>query len=167
MQQVRGGVEIKGNLKIFGLVAAAVVIADQLTKLVVVTYLAPYEMIETVPGFFNLVYYRNPGAAFGMLNRAGDLGRFLLLGISAVALVVIASLARSSKDDLYTLGLSLIAGGAAGNLIDRALYGSVVDFLDFHLGSFHWPAFNVADSAITIGVACALISFFSQHKAID
>ena len=152
-------------MKIFALIAAAVITLDQLTKFLVVASLAPYEAIEAVPGFFNLVYYRNPGAAFGILNKAGAAGKFILLGISAGALVIIASLARSSKDSLYTLGLSLIAGGAAGNLIDRAREGSVVDFLDFYAGTLHWPAFNVADTAITIGVVCALLSFFNSGKA--
>lgn len=159
-----GGVKIKGNLKIFAITGAAVLILDQITKYAVMAHLSPYEVIETVPGFFNLVYYRNPGAAFGILNKAGALGKYILLAISAGALFFIASLVRSSKDSLYTLGLSLIAGGAAGNLIDRAREGSVVDFLDFYIGSLHWPAFNVADSAITVGVVCALLSFFTSAK---
>ena len=161
---MRGGVKIKGTLKIFAIVGAAVLILDQITKYAVMAYLAPYEVIETVPGFFNLVYYRNPGAAFGILNKAGALGKYILLAISAGALFFIASLVRSSKDRLYTFGLSLIAGGAAGNLIDRAREGSVVDFLDFYIGGLHWPAFNVADSAITAGVVCALLSFFTSAK---
>lgn len=152
-------------MKIFAVIGICVLLLDQLTKYAVVSALSQYEAIEAVPGYFNLVYYRNAGAAFGILNKAGDFGKFILLGISAVAIVVIASLASSSRDRLYTIGLSLIAGGAAGNLIDRALYGSVVDFLDFHIGSLHWPAFNVADSAISVGVAFALLSFFRSNKA--
>ena len=167
MRQVLGGIKIKGNLKIFAIAGASVLLLDQITKYAVMAYLAQYEVIETVPGFFNLVYYRNPGAAFGILNKAGALGKFILLGISAGALFFIASLVRSSKDKLYTFGLSLIAGGAAGNLIDRAREGSVVDFLDFHIGGLHWPAFNVADTAITIGVACALLSFFTSARNKD
>ena len=72
---------------------------------------------------------------------------------------------RSSRDRLYTFGLSLIAGGAAGNLIDRAIYGSVVDFLEFYVGPYTWPAFNVADSAITVGVGLAVLSYFVSNKS--
>ncbi|MBI2400107.1 MAG: signal peptidase II [Deltaproteobacteria bacterium] len=151
-------------MKIFSLVGAAVLVLDQLTKLVVTAILAPYEIVEAVPGFFNLVYYRNPGAAFGILNRSGFSGKLILIGISIGALVLIASMVRGSKDRLYTYALSLIAGGAAGNLVDRIRQGSVVDFLDFHISGHHWPAFNVADSAITAGVGLALLSFFISRK---
>lgn len=161
---MRGGFKISGNMKIFSLVGAAVLVLDQLTKFVVTAVLAPYEIVQTVPGFFNLVYYRNPGAAFGILNRSGFSGKLILIGISIGALVLIASMVRGSKDRLYTWALSLIAGGAAGNLVDRIRHGSVVDFLDFHISGHHWPAFNVADSAITAGVGLALLSFFISRK---
>ncbi|OGP13488.1 MAG: signal peptidase II [Deltaproteobacteria bacterium GWA2_54_12] len=151
-------------MKIFSLVGAAVLVLDQITKLAVTAVLAPYEIVEAVPGFFNLVYYRNPGAAFGILNRSGFSGKLILIGISIGALVLIASMVRGSKDRLYTWALSLIAGGAAGNLVDRIRQGSVVDFLDFHISGHHWPAFNVADSAITAGVGLALLSFFISRK---
>lgn len=165
MRQVRGGVEINGNMKIFAVVAALVLVLDQATKFAVTSTLALYEVIEAVPGFFNLVYYRNPGAAFGILNKGGLLGKLVLIGISIGALIVIASLVRSSKDRLYAVALSLIAGGAAGNLVDRAIHGSVVDFLEFYVGSFYWPAFNVADTAISVGVGLAIISYFVSNKS--
>lgn len=152
-------------MKIFAFIASLIVIVDQAAKLMVASRLALYEVIEVVPGFFNLVYYRNTGAAFGILNKGGLIGKFILIGISAGALVIIASLVRSSKDRLYSLGLSLIAGGAAGNLIDRAIYGSVIDFLEFYVGSFVWPAFNIADSAITVGVGLAILSYFTSDKS--
>lgn len=164
MRQVRGGFKINSHMKIFSLVGASVLVLDQITKLVVTAVLAPYEIVEAVPGFFNLVYYRNPGAAFGILNRSGFSGKLILIGISIGALVLIASMVRGSKDRLYTYALSLIAGGAAGNLVDRIRQGSVVDFLDFHLSGHHWPAFNVADSAISVGVGLALLSFFISRK---
>lgn len=164
MRQVRGGIKISGNMKIFSLVGAAVLVLDQITKLVVTAVLAPYEIVEAVPGFFNLVYYLNPGAAFGILNRSGFSGKLILIGISIGALVLIASMVRGSKDRLYTWALSLIAGGAAGNLVDRIRQGSVIDFLDFHISGHHWPAFNVADSAISVGVGLALLSFFISRK---
>lgn len=160
-----GGLKISGNMKIFAVVTALVVVLDQATKLLVTSTLALYEVLEVIPGLFNLVYYRNPGAAFGILNKGGFLGKLILIGISAGALVIIASLVRSSKDRLYTFGLSLIAGGAAGNLIDRAVYGSVVDFLEFYIGSYVWPAFNIADSAITVGVGLAILSYFVSNKS--
>lgn len=165
MRQVRGGIEIRGNMKIFTLVGASVLLLDQVTKFAVVAVLAPYEIVEAVPGFFNLVHYLNPGAAFGILNRGGSSGKLLLIGISIGALIIIASIVRSSKERLYTFALSLIAGGAAGNLIDRIRQGSVVDFLDFHIGANHWPAFNVADTAISVGVGLAFLSFFISRKS--
>src|SRR3990170_5285773 len=165
MRQVRGGFKIRGNMKIFALVGAAVLVLDQITKLAVTAALAPYEIVKAVPGFFNIVHYLNPGAAFGILNKSGFSGKLLLIGVSIGALVLIASMVRGSKDRLYTFALSLIAGGAAGNLVDRIRQGSVIDFLDFHIGGHHWPAFNVADSAITVGVGLAILSFFTSRKA--
>lgn len=151
-------------MKIFAVVAAAVLILDQATKFAVTSTLALHEVVETIPGFFNLVYYRNPGAAFGILNKGGLIGKLILIGISVGALVIIASLVRSSRDRLYAFALSLIAGGAAGNLLDRAREGSVVDFLEFYIGTFYWPAFNVADTAISIGVGLAILSYFISNK---
>jgi len=151
-------------MKIFALVGSAVLVLDQITKLAVTAALAPYEIVKAVPGFFNIVHYLNPGAAFGILNKSGFSGKLILIGVSIGALVLIASMVRGSKDRLYTFALSLIAGGAAGNLVDRIRQGSVIDFLDFHIGGHHWPAFNVADSAITVGVGLAILSFFTSHK---
>jgi len=151
-------------MKIFALVGASVLVLDQITKLAVTAALAPYEIVKAVPGFFNIVHYLNPGAAFGILNKSGFSGKLILIGVSIGALVLIASMVRGSKDRLYTFALSLIAGGAAGNLVDRIRQGSVIDFLDFHIGGHHWPAFNVADSAITVGVGLAILSFFTSHK---
>ena len=152
-------------MKIFALVGAAVLVLDQITKLAVTAALAPYEIVKAVPGFFNIVHYLNPGAAFGILNKSGFSGKLILIGVSIGALVLIASMVRGSKDRLYTFALSLIAGGAAGNLVDRIRQGSVIDFLDFHIGGHHWPAFNVADSAITVGVGLAILSFFTSRRA--
>lgn len=151
-------------MKMFFLIAAAVVVLDQATKLAVTAVLPLHDVVEVVPGFFNLVHYTNKGAAFGILNKAGLWGKLALIAISAGAIVVIASLVRSSTDRLYALGLSLIAGGAAGNLIDRAWQGAVTDFLEFYAGSFVWPAFNVADTAITAGVALAVLSYILPRR---
>ena len=147
-------------------VAAAVIIVDQVTKLWVMTVFALHEQLTVIPGFFNLVYVTNTGAAFGFL--AGDktwLRQFFFVTVSIIALVVIAlaynHLKKQSRIFVYSLGL--IAGGAVGNLIDRLRFGSVVDFLDFYLGSYHWPAFNAADSAITVGVGLFLLGTLLQQ----
>lgn len=163
MRKMPGGVEIKNTLKIFILTMVSVAALDQLTKYVIMAALHPHQAIEVLP-FFNIVYYRNPGAAFGIFNDGGALRTLFLIGTSTVALIVIAVLLRQSKDPVLSFALSLIAGGAAGNLIDRVRFGSVIDFLDFYVSSYHWPAFNVADSAITAGVVLAVFSFYSDPK---
>lgn len=159
MRQVRGGAEIKTNFKILLITAATVVILDQATKILVMRYMYPNEVKEVISGLFNLVYYNNPGAAFGIFNRSGFLGKFFLIGVSVVSLFIIGFLVRQSEDRLTAFALSLIAGGAVGNLIDRLRFGSVVDFLEFYYNTFYWPAFNVADSAITTGVGLAILSY--------
>jgi signal peptidase II len=147
-------------------IAAFVVIIDQLTKLWIMTNFALHEQQKVIPGFFDLVYVTNTGAAFGFLagNRSW-LRQVFFVGVAIVALVVIVyaygHLRKQSKIFAYSLGL--IGGGAMGNLIDRLRFGSVVDFLDFYLGSYHWPAFNAADSAITVGVGLFLLGTFLQH----
>ena len=108
-------------------------------------------------GFFNLVLVFNKGAAFSFLAGAPGWQTPLFVAVAVVAIVVVSVLlVRSPGDSVMRAGLALILGGALGNLIDRLRYGQVVDFLDFHLSGWHWPAFNVADSAITIGVLCLL-----------
>lgn len=163
---MRGGAEIKTNYRIFAAVSAAIAVLDQLTKLAITRSLHPYEAVEVVPGFFNIVYYLNKGAAFGILNQGGAFRKLFLIGVSLAALALLAVLVKQSRDRLSALAFSLIAGGAVGNLIDRIRYGSVVDFLDFHVAGWHWPAFNVADSAITIGVGLAVFTylFSKEHK---
>ena len=147
-------------------VAAAVVIVDQFTKFWIMTNFTLHEQQNIIPGFFNLVYVTNTGAAFGFL--AGDrnlLRQAFFVAVAILALIVIlfayGHLKKQGKIFVYALGL--IAGGAVGNLIDRMRFGSVVDFLDFFLGAYHWPAFNAADSAITIGVGLFLLGTVLQH----
>ncbi|MEE9613533.1 MAG: signal peptidase II [Thermodesulfobacteriota bacterium] len=148
------------RIRLIALTVGTVAVLDQLTKLIVAHYLFPGETVEVIPGLFNLVYWKNPGAAFGIFKDGGLLRTLFLIGVSVAALVLIGILLRQSTDTFTDLSLSLIAGGAVGNTIDRVLLGEVVDFLDFHAGGWHWPAFNVADSAITVGVTLALISFY-------
>jgi len=147
-------------------IAALVIIIDQLTKLWIMTNFALYEQQNVIPGLFDLVYVTNTGAAFGFLAGSKNLLRqVFFVGVALVALVVIVyaygHLKRQGKIFVYALGL--IGGGAIGNLIDRLRFGSVVDFLDFYLGSYHWPAFNAADSAITVGVGLFLLGTLLQH----
>jgi len=145
----------------------AVVGADQLSKLWVVEHFRLYESREIVPGFFHLTYLTNTGAAFGMLAGEQNVWRqFFFVGIAVVALLVMVLFYRKLKDEsvFYTLAIGLISGGAIGNLIDRLRLGSVIDFLDFFIGRYHWPAFNVADSAITVGVGFFLLASLLDGK---
>ena len=110
---------------------------------------------EVIAGFFDIVHFRNTGAAFSLFSEGGVLKSVFLVLTSVAALVIIAFLIKDEKRRLSVIAFSLIAGGAAGNLIDRVRLGYVVDFLFFSIAGYHWPAFNVADSAITIGAAMA------------
>ncbi|MEA3153418.1 MAG: signal peptidase [Betaproteobacteria bacterium] len=131
--------------------AAAVLILDQLTKHAITHSLSLHEMVEVTP-FFNLVLVYNRGAAFSFLSDAAGWQRELFIAIALAASIWIAWLLRKyAAQTMFCVALSLILGGAVGNVIDRLLYGAVVDFLDFHALGYHWPAFNVADSAISCG----------------
>ena len=139
---------------------AITVIADQLTKAWVLSSFQLYESREVIPDFFNLVYVTNTGAAFSMLADVDSVWKhYFFLGIGGVAVtgLTIAWFRMRKESTLYGVALALICGGAVGNLIDRVRFGSVVDFLDFHLGGYHWPAFNIADSAICIGAGLFLV----------
>jgi signal peptidase II len=151
-------------------IAAAVVLVDQLTKLWIMANFALHEQLNIIPGFFNLIHVTNTGAAFGFLAGSKSLLRqVFFVGVAVIALVIMVSiyghLKKQGKIFVYALGL--IAGGAVGNLIDRLRFGSVIDFLDFFLGSYHWPAFNAADSAITVGVGLFLLGTLLQHRQED
>jgi signal peptidase II len=152
--------QIKAKLKVLCPTVVFIIIADQATKAAIKGLLRIGDTITVVPGLFNIVYIKNTGAAFGILQNTGVIGKGILIATSALALVVIAIILRGSRNKVLTLALSLIAGGALGNIIDRFRYGSVVDFLDFYVKGYHWPAFNVADSAITIGVIMAVSSMY-------
>lgn len=148
--------------------AIPVALLDQAVKFVVVAKIPLGQGIDVLPGFFNLVHVLNRGAAFGMLNR-GDISwqRWVFLGIALTAMVVIWLMARYSRPEekLLHYGLGCIFGGALGNCIDRLHTGMVIDFLDFYLGDLHWPAFNVADSAITVGAVLMIFSFYRKGGA--
>ncbi|MBI3934981.1 MAG: signal peptidase II [Acidobacteria bacterium] len=132
---------------------------DQVTKLAVVSRFSEDTAIPIVPGLFRLVRVENRGIAFGMLSESSSpvVGIILILvSAAAIALVGILLWQNPPAATRTGAGLALILGGAAGNLVDRLLRGQVVDFLDFYIGSYHWPAFNLADSAISIGAAALL-----------
>jgi signal peptidase II len=138
-------------------IAGLVLLADQATKWLVLQTMPLGEVIP-ITGFFNLVHVRNPGAAFSFLADAGGWQRWLFaffaIGVSAVLIVMI----RKAPDQrLFCLAAALIIGGAIGNLIDRLVFGEVIDFLDFFWNQWHWPAFNLADSAITIGAVVMIL----------
>lgn len=131
--------------------SAAVVAIDQLTKYVAVAELAAKGAVEVTP-FFNLVLVYNRGAAFSFLAGAGGWQREFFIAIALIASVwIIWLLRRHPRQTLFCAALALVLGGAIGNVIDRVVLGAVVDFLDFHVAGWHWPAFNVADTAISCG----------------
>ncbi len=140
----------------FTFIAGMVAILDQATKLVVLRKIELYETIPVISGFFNLTRLHNPGGAFGFMASGSSTTRSLLfLGASLLALVLIVYFYKNTpKSHRFLSGaLSMIFGGAVGNIIDRIRFGEVIDFLDFYIGAYHWPAFNVADSAITVGIS--------------
>ena len=151
-------------LKWLGLSLLALVL-DQVTKLLVDSTMRLYQSIPLLP-FFKLTYVHNTGAAFSFLSESGGWQRWFFAGLALVISVVIAVwLSRLEKHEtLLAVALSLILGGAVGNLIDRLAYGYVIDFLDVYYGTWHWPAFNIADSAITLGVVLMLAESFGLGK---
>ena len=152
----------KPELMIWFIISAAVVVLDQLTKLVIQNVLAGMPFIE-VTSFFQLVLAHNKGAAFSFLSDQSGWQRGLFISIAVFASVFIVLLLRRHREEvLFSLALSLILGGAIGNLIDRALIGAVVDFLYFHAGEYYWPAFNVADMAISCGAALMIWDAFRK-----
>jgi signal peptidase II len=139
----------------------SIVALDQISKYIVLKSIELHGSIPVISGFFNLVHTRNRGMAFGILNRPGsDLGYYVLVTVTLVAVILVLFwFSRlKQKERILAPGLSLILGGAIGNLIDRIRLREVIDFLDFDLVLIHWPAFNVADSAITIGTFWVVLS---------
>ncbi len=143
-------------------IAALVILLDQLSKWWVVKTLPLHAAVPVVDGFFNLVHIYNRGAAFGFLNRSDIEWQFwLFLGATLVAVLAIFYLVRTScYFGLLFVALGMILGGALGNMIDRIRYRAVVDFLDFFVGTWHWPAFNVADIAICVGAFLTCVAMY-------
>ena len=142
-----------------------IIVFDYLTKIAVLGSLAPGESRSLAP-FFNLVLVFNKGAAFSFLSGAEGWQTLFFAAIAVVAsMVVIFLIVKNENKTLFCTALALILGGALGNLYDRLVYGQVVDFLDFHAAGLHWPAFNLADSAITVGAAILILESFMHREA--
>lgn len=143
-----------------------IIILDQYTKYLIKTNFELYEVKPIIKGFFNLTYILNPGAAFGFLATLNESYRqifFVIITIIAI-FIVIYLFVKENKFFLRKLSYSLILGGAFGNFIDRLFIGKVVDFLDFYVGNYHWPAFNVADSAISVGIFFLLLDIIFDKR---
>ena len=143
---------------------AAILVADRVSKWVVLAHFIPGERVA-VTDFFNLTLVFNRGAAFSFLAEASGWQTPLFAAIAIVAALIVSVLIlRSPERRLLCTGLALILGGALGNLVDRLLYGHVVDFVDLHLMGWHWPAFNVADSGITLGAGLVILESFLHRE---
>tara|TARA_B110000196_G_C21062208_1_gene622973 strand:- start:56 stop:511 length:456 start_codon:yes stop_codon:yes gene_type:complete len=137
-------------LKYF-LITSLVLLSDQFTKVLIIKNILDDQFIR-VNSYFDLVHFKNQGAAFGFLSDAGGWQRYFLSIVASIVSIVLIFMIKKHKDEFYTaLGLSLILGGALGNLYDRLFLGYVTDFLYFHFQDYYWPAFNISDTAITIG----------------
>jgi len=152
--------------------SAAVILLDQWSKWLAEASLIPYEPVPVIP-LFNLTLAYNTGAAFSFLSDAGGWQRWFFISLTVVVVAVLINWLwrMRAEERLYAASISLILGGAIGNLIDRIWLGHVIDFLDVYYGSHHWPIFNIADSAITVGVVLLLIDLFlndhPEHEKHD
>ncbi len=156
------GAVIKNNKWVrLVIIAGVILIADLITKEIILRRVALYETIPVISGFFNITHIHNTGGAFGVFSQASPLILFAVAFFAACFVIYFYALTPDGYPVLAG-GLALILGGAVGNLVDRVRFGSVVDFLDFYIGSYHWPAFNVADSAITVGGAILLYHVLFQ-----
>jgi signal peptidase II len=157
---------VKKNI-LFLAVAGLVVLLDQLTKGWIIATMRLHDAYPVIDGLFNIIYVRNPGAAFGFLAGASPLFRSIFfLAVTVAAILLILHYLRQTRIEEISLVLSLalILAGAVGNLIDRIRFGEVVDFLDVYIGVHHWPAFNVADAAITTGASVLMILLLGRKR---
>ncbi|MFQ5900563.1 MAG: signal peptidase II [Thermodesulfobacteriota bacterium] len=153
------------KIKRLFLIVTFVVLLDQVTKHIITKLFYLHQSIEVIPGFLNIVYVRNPGAAFGILREANAfLGIPILTIVALIAVVVLFYLyiVEESGFSYGMIGLPLIMAGTIGNLIDRIRMGEVVDFIDIYIKFYHWPAFNVADMSITTGACILLFTLVSR-----
>ncbi len=167
LQPLCRSIKIMNKYLLLTVVAGGVTILDQISKYAVQHMMTLHTPIEVIPGFFNITYIFNPGAAFGLFSNISETARMIILvGISLIAFAILfyMYLKISEKDNLVLIPIALIIGGALGNLIDRFRFQMVVDFLDFYWGRFHWPAFNIADSAITVGTIILVVTILFTEK---
>jgi signal peptidase II len=154
----------------FGL-AAVVFVLDFATKALIRSFVSAWDTYSVIPGFFNIIHTENPGGAFSMFANADpDWRAFFFVGVSTAALVLIAFLlwrpnGRLGDSLKLRYGLALIMGGSLGNLYDRLVRGAVTDFLEFYVGAYRWPAFNVADMALTVGAALVLLDMLCARRS--
>ncbi|BAV92518.1 signal peptidase II [Candidatus Desulfovibrio trichonymphae] len=158
---------MRHRYKILGGMAVLVFVLDQASKWLIMAFIPEYRSVMVIPDLFDLVNIRNRGAAFGFLNRSDIEWQFwLFLAATVVAAWTIFALVRTARYQpwLFTC-LGFVLGGALGNLADRLRFRAVVDFLDFHIGGLHWPAFNVADMSICMGAFLACLLHWRQSSA--
>jgi signal peptidase II len=154
-------------------IAAAVFILDRLTKGLIKAHVNAFDTHHIIPGFFNIVHAENPGVAFGFLADSTGIWRTIfLIGLSATVMIFIIAMlwkpSRGPADHVVRTGLALVLGGAFGNLFDRIVNGTVTDFVEVYVGQHYFPAFNVADSAITIGAGLMLLDMWlSRNRKLE
>lgn len=156
-----------GRYLILALISVSTVALDQISKVQIMQTMRLHESIPVLPEFFSLTYIRNPGAAFGLLASSGQTFRLVFFGLTSVFALGLLGMIffRLRQDDwVGQLSIAGILGGAIGNLLDRVRFGEVIDFLDFYVNGYHWPAFNVADAAISVGVFFLILHFALEKK---
>ncbi|MGA1794235.1 MAG: signal peptidase II [bacterium] len=144
---------------------SSILILDQVTKYLVRLLMHPCMNISIIPGFFDLTYVMNRGGAFGMMSTLPSFLRVIIfIGFSLIAIAALVVVYwKSYSAPSVRIAIAFLLGGAVGNLVDRLRWGMVVDFLDFYVGKYHWPAFNVADSAICIGLGLVILNLFAAR----
>jgi signal peptidase II len=154
------------RVKAYGL-AALVFGVDRITKMIVEARVSAMDTIRVIPGFFDIIHSQNRGVAFGILNDSTNEFRtmaLIVLSIAAVIFVAVLLWRPNKLDRLSMWGLSLVLAGAAGNLCDRILWGRVTDFLELYIGEYHWPTFNIADTAIVIGSGLLILDMLRPKR---
>src|SRR5688572_5063253 len=152
---------------LLALIGITVIVVDQVTKYWITQSMRLHESIPIIPNLFSLTYIRNPGAAFGLLAGSSNAFRMVFFGLTsifALGLLGTILLRMPEQDWVGRVSVAGILGGAIGNLIDRLRFGEVIDFLDVYIENYHWPAFNVADSAITVGVIFLIVHFAFEKR---
>jgi len=162
--------ETTGRYIVLLMLSVGTILLDQASKAHIMQTMRLHESIPIIPNFFSLTYIRNPGAAFGLLASSSNGFRLLFFGLTSLfALILLGTIFVRLRHDDWAGRLSIagILGGAIGNMLDRLRFGEVIDFLDFYVEGYHWPAFNVADAAISVGVVFLIIHFAMEKRESD